>query len=86
MDTAIVLVAQYFFLVSIAMAGLVWLRLPAYQKRTLATAGITGGLAGVGLIGLAGALTTIPGRSLPSTSTRCSPTRPTMAFPPITPR
>lgn len=56
MDTAIVVVAKYFLLASIAIDGLAWLRLPAYQKRTLTAAGITGGLAGLGLIALAGAL------------------------------
>jgi undecaprenyl-diphosphatase len=55
-DAAIVVVAQYFFLISIAITGLVWLGLPAYRKWTLATAGITGGLAGLGLIAAAGVL------------------------------
>jgi undecaprenyl-diphosphatase len=55
-DGVIVAVAQYFFLLSIAITGLVWLRLPAYRKWTLATAGLTGGLAGLGLIALAGSL------------------------------
>ena len=56
MDAAIVVVAQYFFLVSIAITAAAWLGLPAHRKWTLATAGITGGLAGLGLIVLAGAL------------------------------
>jgi undecaprenyl-diphosphatase len=55
-DGVIVVVAQYFFVLSIALTGLVWLRLPAYRKWTLATAGLTGGLAGLGLIALAGSL------------------------------
>ena len=55
-DAAIVVVAQYFFLVSIAITAAAWLGLPAHRKWTLATAGITGGLAGLGLIVLAGAL------------------------------
>lgn len=56
MDAVIVVVAQYFFLVSIAITAMTWLGLPAYRRWTLATAGITGGLAGLGLIALAGAL------------------------------
>ena len=56
MATTIVVVAQYFFLVSIAITAGVWFGLPAYRKWTLATAGLVGGLAGLGLIALAGGL------------------------------
>jgi len=55
-DLLIVIVAQYFFLLSIAITGLAWLRLPAAGKWPLAVTGITGGLLGLGLIVLAGSL------------------------------
>lgn len=63
MDAAIVVVAQCFFLVSVAIAAVAWLGLSAYRKWTLATAGLTGGLAGLGLIALAGVLYYDPARS-----------------------
>lgn len=56
MDDVIVFIAQYFFILSIAIAGLVWLRVPAGQKWTLAVTGVAGGLAGLGFITLAGML------------------------------
>lgn len=56
MDGVIVVVAQYFAWASVVITGLVWLRLPAYRRWTLAVAGLSGGLAGLGLIALAGAL------------------------------
>ncbi len=56
MDAVIVFIAQYFFVLSIAVAGLVWLRVPAGQKWTLAVTGVAGGLLGLGLITVAGLL------------------------------
>ena len=56
MNGLIVVVAQYFAWVSVAITGLVWLRLPRYRRWSLAVAGLSGGLAGLGLIALAGAL------------------------------
>lgn len=56
MNDVIVFIAQYFFIASIAIAGLVWLRLPTSQKWTLAVTGLAGGVAALGLITLAGML------------------------------
>ncbi len=56
MDVVIVAVAQYFALISVAVAVVVWIRQPPGGKWTLAIAVLTGGLAGLGLIALAGAL------------------------------
>jgi undecaprenyl-diphosphatase len=55
-NDAVVFVAEYFFLLSAGIAGFVWLRQPAFRKWTLATASVTGGLAALGLMTLAGAL------------------------------
>ncbi len=56
MNVVIVVVAQYFFLISVAVTAAVWIRQPSRGKLTLAIAGVAGGLAGLGLISLAGAL------------------------------
>jgi hypothetical protein len=85
-DTTIVVVAQYFFLVSIAITAGVWLGLPAYRKWTLATAGLIGGLAGLGLTALAGALYYDPRPFVVQHIHPLFAMRPTTAFPPTTPR
>ncbi len=56
MDQVIVIVAQYFVVLSVLIAGVFWLRLPAYGKWTLGTAGLLGGLVALGLIAVAGSL------------------------------
>ena len=56
MDNVIVFVAQYFVILSIAIAGVAWLRLSTGQKWALAVTGITGGVAVLGLITLTGKL------------------------------
>ena len=56
MDHVIVFVAQYFFILSLAITALAWLRLPSAQKWTLAVTGLLGGLAALGLIALGGML------------------------------
>ena len=56
MDNVIAFVAQYFFILSIAIACLGWLRLPAGKKWALAAAGIAGGVVRPGPITLAGSL------------------------------
>jgi undecaprenyl-diphosphatase len=56
MDTLIADAAQYGFLLSFALAFVVWLRLPRRQKVQLLVAGVVGGLVCLVLIRLAGAV------------------------------
>lgn len=56
MDAVIVVVAQYFFLISVAATLLVWLRQPADRKWAMGVAIVGGGLLAFGLITLAGRL------------------------------
>ncbi len=56
MDAVIVAVAQYFFLISVAITAAVWIAQSSSGKWALAVNGMIGGLAGLGLISLAGAL------------------------------
>lgn len=55
MDAVIVAVAQYFFLISVAVTVLVWLRQPADRRWAMGLALIGGGLLALGLVTLAGA-------------------------------
>ena len=56
MDTLIVYIAKYAFVLSIVIAAYVWWRLPSRQKTELLAWGLIGGAVTYGLIKLAGAL------------------------------